>query len=132
MYIEGLSTSFSKLAIYSNKLEKDIMDLENNWTNLSNLKDYSERDLRDARDLLPTSTQKFVLLMLNQSRGTDSYNTASLLGYLIFASLRNRFAMGLCYLIREMDKLNKQRLEKERILREIKEMEEKEQLHCSI
>ena len=88
------------------------MDLENNWTNLSNLKDYSEKDLWDARDLLPTSTQKFVLLMLNQSRGTYNYNTISLLGYLIFASLRNRFAMGLCYLIREMDKLNKQRLEK--------------------
>ena len=107
------------------------MDLDNNWTILARLMNHTERDLRDVRDLLPTSTQKFILLMLTQSRGTDSYNTISLLGYLIFASLRNRFAMGLCYLIREMDKLNKQRLEKERILREIREMremEEKEQL----
>ena len=110
MYIEELSSSLSKLESYSNKLEKDIMDLKNNWINLSNLRDQSERDLRDARDLLQTSTQKFILFMLNQSRGTDNNNTTSLLRFLISTSLKHRFAKGLCNLIREMDKLNKKGL----------------------
>ena len=88
-----------------------------------------EQDLNDSKSNLADSTLKFVMLMLNQSRGTNCYNSKSLLGYLIFASLRNRFAMGISYLIREMDKLNKLRLENERIL---KENEERERLLLSI
>ena len=91
--------------------------------------EHLEQDLEYSKSNIADSTLKFVMLMLNQSRGTTSYNSTSLLGYLVFASLRNRFAMGISYLIREMDKLNQLRLENERVL---KETEERERLLLSI
>ena len=84
---------------------------------------YLEQDLRDSNSIHSSSTQEFVLSMLNQSRGTNYYNSVSLKGYFIFASLRNRFAMGICYTIREIIKLYQQKLDEDRIL---KEKEEKE------
>ena len=122
--IKALSKINSKLFKDKKNLKIDIMILEK--AKEKNLKtiEYLEQDLQDSKSLLPVSTQKFMMLMLNQSRGTTSYNSTSLLGYLIFASLRNRFAMGISYLIKEMDKLNQQRLEYERKLKEIPKYED--------
>ena len=85
-----------------------------------------QQDYNDAKDLTPISSTKFILCMLNQSRGSSAYNFTSLCGYLIFASMRNQFAVGVCYLIRLMDRLYQQEEEQKRIMLEKSYLEELE------
>ena len=84
-----------------------------------------QQDYNDAKDLTPNLSTKFIINMLNQSRGTSSYNSTSLSGYMIFASMRNQFAIGVCYLIRLMDKLYQQEKERKKKMLKIPKYKDK-------
>ena len=63
--------------------------------------------------------------IVSQSKDTNAYNLASLSGYMIFASMRNQFAMGVCYLIRLMDTLYQKEIERKK--RRFESMRNKDQ-----
>ena len=116
-----LRTEKNNLALQVEKLNQENEQLNQTVINI-------QQDYNDAKDLIPNSSTKFILNMLNQSRGTSAYNSTSLCGYLIFASMRNQFAVGVCYLIRLMDRLYQQEEERKRILFEKSYLEEMENL----
>ena len=120
-----LRTEKNNLALQVEKLNQENKQLNQTVINI-------QQDYNDAKDLTPNSSTKFILNMLNQSRGTSAYNSTSLCGYLIFASMRNQFAVGICYLIRLMDRLYQQEEERKRIMFEKSYLEEMENLLHSI
>ena len=110
---------YTKCSKEKRNLDKQILNLNQEKEQLSQTVNDLRQDYRDIKYLTPNSSAKFILSMLKQSRGTSAYNSTSLCGYLIFASMRNQFAMGVCYLIRLMDKLYLQEEERKRKMLEI-------------
>ena len=117
--INYLKNIYTKCSKEKRSLDMQISKLNQEKEQLSQKISCIQQDSNDAKDFIPNSSTKFILSMLNQSRGTSAYNSTSLCGYLIFASMRNQFAVGVCYLIRLMDRLYQQEEERKRIMFEI-------------
>ena len=129
--INNLQNMYTKCSKEKRNLDKQILNLNQEKEQLNQEKEQLSQtvndlrqDYRDIKYLTPNSSAKFILSMLKQSRGTSAYNSTSLCGYLIFAIMRNQFAVGVCYLIRLMDRLYQQEEERKRKMLEIPKYED--------
>ena len=112
--IDSLKKKKSRLRTKKKNLDLQVEKLNQENKQLNQKIYCIQQDYNYLKDLTPNSSYKFILSMLNQSKGISAYNSTSLCGYLIFASMRNQFAVGVCYLIRLMYKLYLQEAERKR------------------